>query len=509
VGNNLDILGGLVDFETNNVNVNVGDIEGGYLSGVGNVNFNSLLWKGGTLQDTGSTTIANTLTISGSGSKTIDGRTLTLNGPTFWTGGTIYGLNGAYLNNYGVFTVQTDQQLYWSSGALPKFVDWGTFRKSAGTGTTTVGWVVYNDGGTVDVQSGTLTLSGGGGSFNYLSSQGSITVGAAATLAFNGGTFLVGAGTSLTGAGAVVFSGGVVEVAGTYNIPTSTTVSGATVTFTGTIASGWSSLTLSGGVLNLVNNPVTVGSASFSAGTLLGLAELDIATLSWTGADMADVGTTYVTSSLTISGFGGKTLDSRTLRINGTATWSGGNIYGYNGAAIINLAGSIFIAQTNDTLYAAGGTTPVFSNLGTFRKSLIGFTIVSWVFNNAGTTDLVSGALSLAGGGASSGSCTLGLGTKLIVSGPTYQLSSGSSVTGAGTVTVSTGILDVFGTYNSNGITDVISGGTAEFYSNASTATLTNAGTVVIGSGVTLNVTKDYYQSLGRHRPVRRHHHGR
>jgi hypothetical protein len=499
LGSSLTISSGQVDFETNNVTVTTGTIGGGTLLGAASVNFTSLTWTGGTLGDTGTTSIGNTLTISGTGSKSIDGRTLALNGSTSWTGGTIYGLNGATINNYGVFTVQTDQQLYWYSGALPKFVDYGTFRKSAGTGTTTVSWVVYNDGGTIDVESGTLALSGGGGSFNFLLLHGSITVASADTLVFGGGSFLVDVGTSMTGGGNVVFSGGTVDIAGTYNIPTSITVSGATVTFPGTIASGWSTLTLSSGTLNLVNNAVSVGSATFSSGMLLGLAELGIGTLSWTGTDMADPGTTLVFGSLTISGASSKTLDGRTLRIEcPAATWSGGTIYGYNGASITNFTGSTFTIQTDQQLYAGGGATPVFNNFGTFRKSAgSGTTAVSWVFNNASsaTTDLPAGTLSLGGGGTSQGSFTVA--ANLAFSGGYYQLASGSSVTGAGGVTVSNGTLDLFGNYNVSGTTSVTSGATAEFYSNANTASLTNAGTVVIGDGVTLTLTGSYNQTSG------------
>jgi hypothetical protein len=177
-------------------------LSGGTLTGSDNLTVSTTMnWTGGTLSGTGSTLIgiSGALTIAGAADKTLDGRTLNLAGTTTWTDtGNIVLANGATLNNQGSggFTIQNDQTVSGSG----TFRNAGTLNKaSAANGTTTIAAGVAfsnNTGGTVNVQSGTLSVAG-----NYTQNGGDTVVSAGATLA-SGGLVNVLGGT-LSGAGTV------------------------------------------------------------------------------------------------------------------------------------------------------------------------------------------------------------------------------------------------------------------------------------------------------------------
>jgi len=91
--------------------------------------------------------------------------------------GGIYNLSGA------LFSLQNDQAINLAYG-YEYFNNAGTVRKSVATGTTTFN-VVFNNSGTLDVQSGTVSLNGGG------ALGGGATVAAGAGLVFGAGSFVV------------------------------------------------------------------------------------------------------------------------------------------------------------------------------------------------------------------------------------------------------------------------------------------------------------------------------
>ncbi|MBI1396031.1 MAG: hypothetical protein GC151_08610, partial [Betaproteobacteria bacterium] len=101
----------------------------------------------------------------------------------------------------------------------------GTFRKST-TGNYGVG-VTFNNlaTGTVDVQAGTFTFSGGG------DDSGVVNLASGASLSLAGGTHTIRAGASFTGDGTLVVAGGgtVVHVMAPTAIDTNFTMSGGTV----------------------------------------------------------------------------------------------------------------------------------------------------------------------------------------------------------------------------------------------------------------------------------------
>jgi hypothetical protein len=488
VGSSLTVSSGAADFLNNSFSVANLNMSNGGLYGLADVAVTNLTWSGGTMGGTGSTSVSG-MQITGTGTKILDSRSLHVNGNSTWTGGALYGYNTALIVNNATFDVQTDQ-LLGTSDDTPLFLNQGQgiFRKSAGTGTTTVNWSFWN-GNTVDLESGTLTLNGGGMS-PVLTNPGVFTVATGTTLTFGGGTYALGANSSVTGAGSVVFSAGSVEEAGTYNITGSTTVLGAAVSFPGIVTSVGSSFTLNSGTADFRANNVSTATGTISNGTLLGTGNIQFTFLTWTGGTMGDTGTTTVGGPgfLTITGTSSKTLDRRTLNLPGTTTdWNGGALYGYNGAVINNGPGisSTFAVHTGQTM-GTSGDTPVFNNFSHFLKDDAGLTTVSWLFNNSGSTEVDNGILSLAGGGTSSGSFVSFLqigssGSTLRFGGGTHNLTASSSIVGFNTVEFTGGGVEMLGTDNVNGTpaSTTVSGGTVEFV-----GTTTAIGSTLTVSGV-------------------------
>ena len=145
-----------------------------------------------------------------------------------WTGAgnlNMGGNNGAIFNNLadGLFDAQNDASIIYIGGVLPTFNNAGTFRKSAGTGTTTFGTnVTFTNAGRVESQAGILNFAGGYTQSAGTTNLSSGNIAATGTLNIQGGT-LSGSGTVTT---TVVLSGqvnpggvgssGVLTIVGNY-----------------------------------------------------------------------------------------------------------------------------------------------------------------------------------------------------------------------------------------------------------------------------------------------------
>jgi hypothetical protein len=157
-------------------------LSSGTLTGTGTFAVTGTLnWTGGTVSGTGFTlSIPSTATaiLSGNTDKTVNGATISLAGTTNWSGnGNIAFANAAVLSNLAGanFNIQNDA----SVNGIGAFTSAGTLTKSPTLGTTAIASSVTftNNGGTVNVQSGTLDVAGG-----YTQNTGTSTVAAGATL---------------------------------------------------------------------------------------------------------------------------------------------------------------------------------------------------------------------------------------------------------------------------------------------------------------------------------------
>ncbi|MCC7183529.1 MAG: hypothetical protein IT509_08165, partial [Rhodocyclaceae bacterium] len=161
----------------------------------------------------------DTLTIDSGGTKRFVGGAFTNQGTVVWLNDNLQGGNSASVSNAGLWDARSDTtSLSFNFGGQPTFTNTGIFRKSGGSGNTTVGsWAFINDGGTLDAQSGTLLFNGGSAFFNAGSRfTGAGAVNIASHASFSGGfraDNLLFSGGSFTGS-AASFDGGVASSAG-------------------------------------------------------------------------------------------------------------------------------------------------------------------------------------------------------------------------------------------------------------------------------------------------------
>src|SRR5439155_15898469 len=87
-----------------------------------------LNWSGGTLGGTGPTAAGGGLVLSGAGTKTLDGRALTVGGSASTWSGTLTMQNGAVLTNAAGSTITGVFSAGGGVGAQPQFLNNGTFQ---------------------------------------------------------------------------------------------------------------------------------------------------------------------------------------------------------------------------------------------------------------------------------------------------------------------------------------------------------------------------------------------
>ncbi len=283
----------------------------------------------------------------------------------------------------------------------------GTFTKSGSAASSTIS-TTFNNTGTVNVQSGTLNLSGSG-------TDAGASYSGTGTIQFSGGTRTLDAASSITVANAT-FSGGTTTVNGTYNIAGTTTVSGGAATLAGTLSNLGNALIISSGSLGLNTSNASVATLTQSGGllngsgtlTVTGLSTLSGGTQSGSGTTIAQGGAAFTSTGFTVDG-------TRTLQLEGTSTATGTSVQiqlnggSSPGSGILTIGnGATFNDQSTSSglnILANnfggtdnGGAAAVVNNQGTFTKSgSAASSTISTTFNNTGTVNVQSGTLTLAG----------------------------------------------------------------------------------------------------------------
>jgi hypothetical protein len=124
----------------------------------------TLSWDGGSVSGVLTVATNSVLDIVTGGGNNIDGLVLTNYGTINWTNSTIYsqGPGNAQIYNYGLWNAQSDKTFYGGNGGGSTLFDnFGTFVKSGNTGATVLdGNVVFNNTGTVQASSGTMSFGG-------------------------------------------------------------------------------------------------------------------------------------------------------------------------------------------------------------------------------------------------------------------------------------------------------------------------------------------------------------
>jgi fibronectin-binding autotransporter adhesin len=422
-----------------------------------------LTWGGTVLYDaTAAQTVVagtyNNLTLSGSGAKTLPvaltsvGGNLTLSGTATTT--TVVGITISGNLNVG------DGTTFTAAGYALTV-----------TGTTTVG------NGT----SGTLTISSAAGTKTF---NGDIVVATGATwnnTAANASLALPGNltnnGTFNAGTGVYTLSGSSKTITGMLSIP-SVTVSG-TYTNNGTLTVG-TALAGTGTLINGTTGTLNIGGSS---GITTLTASVTGNAVNYTGAGQIVHSNNYY--NLTLSGSGAETLQTGTTAIGGNLTLSG-TATATTGAAL-TISGNLNVGD--GTTFTAAGYALTVTGTTTIGNGTSG----SLAISSATGTKTFTGAVIINSGGAiiESAAAALSFGSNVTINGTLTEYGAAvvgiaGSFTNNGTYTASTGTHTFSGATQTIGGTNAISIPTATFtgaYTNS--GTLTN-GTLLTVTGVTL-----------------------
>jgi RHS repeat-associated protein len=429
-------------------------LSGGTLTGPGVLDVSSsLLWSGGTMSGSGSTVLGSAVSATvESGFVTLGQRTLVNEGTLTFSSGEFAVRDGAVIKNSGTFNANSESAfgLFEQGGSTSAvlFVNTGTFRKTAGVGTTLV-QLDYENKGTVNAKTTT---------FAFRSKK---------TLNLASGSVLEG----------LILLGEDTVTGESFKAPSGT-------------------VTLNGGELNMTSgSTATIAHFAFEAGTLTGPGALDASTsLLWNGGTMSGSGSTVLGSAVsgTIEG-GSVTLSQRTLVNEGTLTFSSGEFPVRNGSVIKNTG--TFNANSEsafDIFEQAGSEAPVtFVNTGTFQKTAgVGTTRVQLNFENKGTVNAKGGTfaflskktLQLANSSVLEGSIILNEDT---VTGESFKAPSGTVTLNGGELNMTSGNTGTIANFAFE--TGTLTGpGTLDVSSSLSWkgGTMSGSGSTVLGPGV-------------------------
>jgi hypothetical protein len=482
-----------------------------------------LTWTEGGIAGSGHLQSNGPTTLSSANTKWIVGATFDNAGTATWTdAGSLLFMNGATWHNLAgsVLDARSNSELYYLSGAACSFVNDGLFTKSAGTGITYVN-VPLNQTGTVQVQTGTLNLAGGG------TVAGSWTLAAGAGLEFFAGTYALANGASVTGAGLARVTGATVNGSGTLTLE-NWEVTGGSLSVTGTLNTAGTGR-VSAGTLAVVSGTLNVQSLTVTGGTVtladaVSAANWDVSggavivtgTLASTGTDRLTAGSVTVSGATTLQDL---TLAGGTLSLGGATTvhslsQSSGTLTG-GGTLTIPDAGAF--AWTGGTQSGAGqtligaGATLTISGPGAknlVQRSLSNAGNVTWtagtvtgsegatVTNQSGATFTVSDATFAQGSGAAAVFTNAGTFRK---SGVGTTATFGVVFNHTGTAEVQAGTLNLSGGGTHTGPYAV--DGLLEFAGGPHTiaGALSGAGTAWVIGTVTVNgpVTTGSFLSVG------------
>lgn len=401
-----------------NVTTNNLELISGTLAGTHVIAHSTVDWSGSDLSSktAATTTIdtSGTLNFATDGTHFFNNRAIVNNGTINWNDGAVLdAFNNASITNNGGLndTSKDDSAIYYGGDGLNLtdfiFTNTGTYTKS-GKGTTSISIPFFNTGtGNVNIQNGTLALSGGGSN----AGTASFNVASGAVVEFDN-DFSLAAGSKLTGSGSYFLSGG--------NLTASGSVSATTLNLTG------------------------------GGSTLAGSQTFENSTINWgaTSLDTANAATTTIasTSVLNIVDDDQHSFAGRKIVNNGTTNWTGsGGIVSSGGGTFVNNGSFFDSGPGGQSMLTGSDSNFIFSNAGVYTQTSKGQTYIGAEFDNTGTVNVENGGtLTLGGGGTNSATFTTDKNTTVDFEA-SYTLADGSLLAGPGAYTFSSGTLTVTG----------------------------------------------------------------
>ena len=310
---------------------------------------------------------------------------------------------------------------------------------------------------------------------------------------------------SLTSQDPINISGGTLAVDAASTVNNTLALSGGTLTGAGDLTVT-TEFDLAGGFLSgagkLILGPGAQMNVTGGGDSRLIDSTAAGAAVNWTGGDLTGIN---VQGPFNLVGGAAKTLTG-TVNLSGpgTSVWGGTGALDMNSGAVFNnQAGSTIDVQSPLSILSeapANGTTPVFTNAGTFRQTVTTGTttfgtVTSYTpavaFNNSGTVDVQTGTLSLQGGGTiAAGAAFTGAGFTRFAGGPGLQtMTINGAATGAN-LALDAGILTGPGDLTVSGEFDWTGGG------------LAGTGRLILAAGAQMNLTGASYTMTGGGRPV-------
>ncbi|HEX4824477.1 MAG TPA: hypothetical protein VFV19_09195 [Candidatus Polarisedimenticolaceae bacterium] len=398
-------------------------------------------WSGGTLSQTAAGTKATAQSgIALSSGMTLDGRRVVNPAGqtiTFPSQNAAFNLsNGAVLQNDGTFDSQSDNLIQWTgAGTIGTLQNNGTYKKSAGTGTSTLSVAVTNPG-TIQAQTGTVRFQ------QDLGSTGTVTASSGAKLEFVNGTQTLNPAPTVPAGATLIADGGAVTFGGAYN------PLGATV--------------LSSNLLTMNGSPNVLASLAQSGGTLTGSADFSV-TGSWTWSGGALGQGASAAKSTALGGIalsGGMTLDGRRL-INAagqTITYpTPSTALSLGDGAVLQNDGTFDCQADNYLQWSGAGAMAVLENNGTFLKSAgSGVTTLALTTNNSGTIQPQTGTIRFQQNLSSTGTLTASAGATLEFLQGTHICDPAPTVPAGATVLLDGGSVTFNGAYNPLGVTSLV-----------------------------------------------------
>jgi hypothetical protein len=372
----------------------------GYLStlaGSGGATFNfagnTFQWQGGAIESSPTNPFINAGTMNITGTPFLHGQGFINQGLLAQSGTGAFNVpSGRVLTNAasGIFDIRNNNGLTGLGGGGPNpfFNNYGTLRKSAGTGTSVIDQVIVfnNIQGTIRVDTGTLVFARGMTTRDGTGDGGTFVVAPGATLQLTDGTNDAVYHGTYTGSG-----GGTILMSGGY-IPPDDYKTGVIFNFPGAMFQ-WT-----GGAIGGYQNTVPVT----NAGTITVAGSANKATFG------------YFNNNGTILHTGSGSL--------AVSAPNGGGIFSNNPGATYDLQSDA------DVAYGAG-----LNNFGLFKKSAgAGISAVEAPFHNAGVVEVNSGSIQFAQFNQTGGMINFNGGNITFTNEAVFD---GGSVVGTGTIT--------------------------------------------------------------------------